>query len=318
MGWRVEGVHHPARRARSTRLLVLQALDVPARVLARVGLHRVNSAGRRIVERLTADRLSVAVEDFRLSGRVAHRGYLYTLEGNGSEPYMASVFGKVLKPGMVVVDVGAFIGYYTIKAGLAVGPTGTVFSLEPDPGNFTELEVNVKGNGTAPWTMVLQSAAADRDGELPFFVDRWDPSQSGMGGFRSGTTSVVVPTTRLDTLLREAHHVDVLKIDTEGFEMATLAGLEDTVSRMQGRPMTMFVECFPEALRTLGTSPEAMLDWLRNHGFSVGLVDEGTKSITPLDGRAFDYGNWFCTTSDAIWRAIVDSDGALRQSTSGL
>jgi len=292
-------------RTSAGRIAILEVLDVPARLLAKVGLNRVNSVGRRVVERLTGDRLSVTAGGVRLSGRVAHRGYLYGIRRDECEPYMAAVFDEVVERGMVVVDVGAYIGYYTIKAGLAVGPTGTVFSFEPDPGNFGALEANVEANGTAPWTVCTRSAAGDREGEVPFFVDRWDPSQSGVGGFRTGTSTIVVPSVRLDQILHGAEHVDVVKIDAEGFEMAVLAGMEATVSRMRDRALTVFVECFPEALRTLGSSPEAMHEWLQAHGFSVGLIDERTKSITPVEADEIGYGNWFCTTSDAVWRALL-------------
>ena len=218
---------------------------------------------------------------------------------------MARVFAKVVEPGMVVVDVGAFIGYYTVQAGLAVGPTGTVFSLEPDPCNFEALEANVKVNGTAGRTVLVQSAASDREGAVPFYLDRWDSSQSGVGGFREGARRIVVPSVQLDEVLQDAEHVDVVKIDAEGFEMAVLAGMEATVSRMQGRPLTVFVECFPAALRSLGSSPDAMLEWLRGHGFSVGVIDEETESITSVSHGHIGYGNWLCTTGDAVWRAFV-------------
>src|SRR5687768_12343624 len=46
------------------------------------------------------------------------------------EPEAVRLFRSLLKPGMTVWDVGANIGYYTVLAAEAVGPTGQVFALE--------------------------------------------------------------------------------------------------------------------------------------------------------------------------------------------
>src|SRR6185295_10110500 len=44
----------------------------------------------------------------------------------GYEPLARRAFLQALRPGMTVVDVGASVGFYTVLAANAVGPTGTV------------------------------------------------------------------------------------------------------------------------------------------------------------------------------------------------
>ena len=39
---------------------------------------------------------------------------------------------QIIKPGMAVIDVGAHVGYLTLLAARAVGPTGKVYASEPD------------------------------------------------------------------------------------------------------------------------------------------------------------------------------------------
>jgi len=60
------------------------------------------------------------------------------------EPYVCRVFTP--DRGDVVLDVGAHIGYYTLRAAQAVGPEGVVISVEPDPRNFKILQKNVTSN----------------------------------------------------------------------------------------------------------------------------------------------------------------------------
>ena len=53
------------------------------------------------------------------------------------EPYVCQVFKP--QKGQVVLDVGAHIGYYTVKAAEAVGDSGLVIAVEPDSRNFQVL-----------------------------------------------------------------------------------------------------------------------------------------------------------------------------------
>src|SRR5262245_48395455 len=53
-----------------------------------------------------------------------------------------------LKPGMILVDVGANIGSHTVHGARLVMPEGKVFSFEADPDTFKLLAANVRLNNT--------------------------------------------------------------------------------------------------------------------------------------------------------------------------
>jgi ubiquinone/menaquinone biosynthesis C-methylase UbiE len=55
------------------------------------------------------------------------------------EPKLSKLFKP--KKGEVVVDVGSYKGYYTLKAARAVGITGKVISIEADTQNFYYLKL---------------------------------------------------------------------------------------------------------------------------------------------------------------------------------
>jgi len=63
---------------------------------------------------------------------------------------------------MVVVDVGAALGYYTLIAAKRVGQEGKVYAFEPDPSVFKDLIKNIKING---WTNVypFQMALSEKE-----------------------------------------------------------------------------------------------------------------------------------------------------------
>ncbi len=54
---------------------------------------------------------------------------------------------RLLKDGMVMVDVGAFCGYYTLLASRLVGASGKVYAFKPHPTSYAYLLKNIEING---------------------------------------------------------------------------------------------------------------------------------------------------------------------------
>ena len=63
------------------------------------------------------------------------------------DPVETSYLMQVLKPGMLFLDIGANIGYFTLLAASAVGPEGRVIAVEPEPKNYRVLTKNLALNG---------------------------------------------------------------------------------------------------------------------------------------------------------------------------
>jgi ubiquinone/menaquinone biosynthesis C-methylase UbiE len=60
-----------------------------------------------------------------------------------------------LRPGMVVADVGAGVGYYTVRIARRVGPTGRVYATDIQPGMLTVLSRRVGEEGLVNVVPVL-------------------------------------------------------------------------------------------------------------------------------------------------------------------
>ena len=63
------------------------------------------------------------------------------------EPSETAWFLRTVKPGDIIVDAGANVGYYTVIGSRLVGDRGKVYAFEPDPSNFELLRKNVELNG---------------------------------------------------------------------------------------------------------------------------------------------------------------------------
>lgn len=195
-------------------------------------------------------------------------------------------FVQSIKPGDVVVDVGANVGYYTLIAGKLVGDTGRVYAFEPDPQGFELLRRNVQLNGLTN-VVLEQKAASNETGTLKLFL-----AEENKGDHRvynpegENRRSVTVDAVRLDDYFegREAS-VDFVKVDTQGAEYAILAGMQETLRTSDD--VVMAVEYSPRHLAGFGASGIELLHLVEGLGFS--LYDLGLGPVVPLRPTAPRY-----------------------------
>jgi ubiquinone/menaquinone biosynthesis C-methylase UbiE len=64
-----------------------------------------------------------------------------------SEPHTVARIQSILKPGDTYVDVGCHVGYLTLVARRAIGPSGLVLAIDPQPYNCAKVLHNWVLNG---------------------------------------------------------------------------------------------------------------------------------------------------------------------------
>lgn len=101
-----------------------------------------------------------------------------------------SLLNKILSPGDLAIDIGAHIGDTTIPIAVAVGSSGLVIALEPNPATFKILEVNADKNQGVLNICPLNAAAMESDGEFEFHYN--DPGLAN-GGYRKGYSFLQIP-----------------------------------------------------------------------------------------------------------------------------
>lgn len=134
------------------------------------------------------------------------------------------------KESPVVFDVGANAGLYSRDV-VAINSSATVFAFEPHPGTFERLRSNTEAHGNIH---AFNCAAGDRPGLLTLY-DR--PTECGTPHasiFREVIEDIhkvqsshyEVKSITLDAFIEEqrVRRVDLLKIDTEGYELNVLKG----------------------------------------------------------------------------------------------
>jgi FkbM family methyltransferase len=251
----------------------LRGLRVPAKLAA-----PLDQLWLRGLAALTQDYRFVTVDGFRVSGSQQHQLMLYWLAKGTYERHTRTLFRASLEPGLRVLDLGAHIGWYSLLAAAAVGPTGAVHAFEPDPGNCRFLRHNVALNGLSGIVQISSKAIADYSGSTRFFADARNSLKSSSELASARADAIEVECTTIDDALPSAESIDVVKLDVEGAELAALAGMERTLGRA-GR-LVMFVECCPHALAQAGGSVAELLEVLEGHDFRVELIHEKQRTVT--------------------------------------
>ena len=193
----------------------------------------------------------------------------------------------VCRPGDTVVDVGANIGVLSLLASRLVGSAGSVFAIEAHPRTYLALLNNLKKNLTTN-VKPLCIAVGPEPGTVRF-SDRLDDDWNKVDG-NSGSLEVEVKP--LDDVCDDYAHIDVLKIDVEGFELHVLKGATKVLARTD----CVLLECWSEHTRGFGYTPDqliALMDRASFHGFRLSET-QGSISLTPLANvhRTGSLENW--------------------------
>jgi FkbM family methyltransferase len=147
---------------------------------------------------------------------------------------------SLVRPGDIVVDLGANIGDYTFLLANLTGAQGKVYSVEPVPETFEILSGVVKKLALSN-VELFNCAVSEKDGtvrmEIPlhqhggqnFYMSRvvtWPSSASSFESFE-------VPCRALDSLLasQPAKPVTFVKCDVEGHELAVVKGASNLLER---------------------------------------------------------------------------------------
>jgi FkbM family methyltransferase len=202
----------------------------------------------------------------------------YLLEWGFYEKYETDLFKRLVKKGMVVVDVGANFGYYTLLAARLVGDEGKVFAFEPDPYNYDLLCRNIEVNGYRN-VVPVRKAVFSKSGKMKLFLDK---SNLGAHSLSEANVdkgaSITVEATSLDGYFKNTDYkIDFIKMDVQGLEMKVLEGMENTISRSDN--LEIITEFWPTGLRNSGSSPRGFLNKLVECGFVLYQIGQYVEPI---------------------------------------
>lgn len=199
-----------------------------------------------------------------------HRWFLGS-DSLGGHALILGMFHRLVRPGDVLYDVGANIGYYT-RFIVRHFPVDRIVAFEPMSANVRLLRENLRLGGCENRVTVVPVALSDHAGREDLQVDDMADGSAVLSSISGGRAAEgrralglapkaeQVEVARLDDVVaaRGLPRAGVIKIDTEGAEASVLRG----------------------ALRTLA-------DWRPRLAVSLHGRERGEETLAVLDGAGY-------------------------------
>jgi FkbM family methyltransferase len=185
---------------------------------------------------------------------------------------------RFLRPGDVVVDVGANVGITALAAFSVVGSSGQVHAFEPHPRIFDFLAGNIELNDAGAVVTPYKLALGDHDGTA-FLTDYHADDQNTVS---IDITDVEVRMSTLDDAVRALPCIALLKIDVEGYEKFVLLGGTQTLPRVR----CIYFESLEHELARHGHKVGDVIAFLASHDFKVRRLADGASTTVPLSADA--------------------------------
>lgn len=203
------------------------------------------------------------------------------------EAYLTRYFLKMLQPDSIVLDVGAYVGQYTLLAA-KYAPQGRIVAVEAHPESFRRLEHNTRRNNL-PNVERLNLAAGAEIGHMAFALSADSFTSSLLpADILSETPTMQVDVVPLDEIVYRLRlpGVDVVKVDVEGAEGQVLSGAQALLR--QHKP-ALIIEVDREREAVFGDTPEQIAASLRDIGYRICTL--GRTGLCDLGDKVPDYEN---------------------------
>jgi FkbM family methyltransferase len=175
----------------------------------------------------------------------------------------------VVAEGSTVIDVGANIGFFSLRFADWVGPTGHVIAIEPEKQNMRSLHRRVERAGLTDVVSCVEAAATARAGEVKLALNRGHPGDHHLAQEGEPVAAVTLD----EVVVGDARPVTLVKIDVQGAEPLVLAGASDLITRHHP---AIFIEIHEPSLARIGSSRRRLIHELVDLGYGAhGLTRRG-------------------------------------------
>lgn len=209
------------------------------------------------------------------------------LDGVWEESF-TRILRRYLKEDTIFFDVGANFGYYGLVAGATIGNEGGIHFFEPNPLLAGYIRKTIAINGLDKRAHLVREAVGNSNEKITLTIpgDYFGSASVAINAQdiatyvdRDELKSVKVPQTTLDAYVQKnkIKHVDVIKIDVEGFEESVYAGMKGVIN--DNPNVIVFLEFTAGSYK----DPAAFFSHIRSDFKNTYLCADSLQAITSMD-----------------------------------
>jgi len=220
----------------------------------------------------------------------------------GNDLHDLRLLWKLLKPGMVFLDIGAHHGIFSLVAAKRVGPEGFTASFEPSPRERRRLRWHLRCNGFRSARVESLAVGASSSVTDFFQVVSGDDTRGGLRPPQSSDATIRVPikTIALDHYLLESslNRVDLIKLDVEGAEMDVLRGATRVLTVL--RPLIL-CEVLDATTLAWGYPARDIISFLQQHDFAwFDVLPDGSLAPHQIRDSYPDVRNYLAIPREKV------------------
>lgn len=223
------------------------------------------------------------------------------------ELHLSRILCGLIKPGGIVVDIGANVGWYSLLAAKLVGGGGAVHAFEANPVVASFLNENSMINGYSDRVFVESKAVSDSTGVVDFSLDdiyycnssvvnKVRPNKDG----KDSLSLIQVPAVSLDEYFSPGRRIDLIKCDAEGSEPDVIKGALRLLDDNKDIILVLEVNG-----RSKFESRVEMIESLQRLGFGAWRVDVKRWRLVSLSMTNLANDEFYFDPPDIIFRRIA-------------
>jgi len=183
----------------------------------------------------------------------------------------------------IVVDAGAWIGYYTCLAANRC-TNGKVISIEPHPENIARLKRHIVLNGFKN-VILVEEALSDKESITDLIVSdqsvmhRLDHNNNVINNSIYNGNNIKVRVTTLDNITNRYNidHIDILIMDIEGYEYLALLGANNLLNN--NKIHKIIIEVHIKYLKEMQLKLDDITELLESYDYTIEIIEHINDSI---------------------------------------
>ena len=227
------------------------------------------------------------------------------INGGRYEEDNLAILLSFVRPNTIFLDIGANIGFFSLRVGRHLARTGKVHAFEPHPKAFELLCRSAYLNGLGHVIECHNYGLSDCDERVTFQfpVRHLGGGSVGAGDASGRFATIESQVRRLDGVFDSEFQCNLVKIDVEGHELQVLQGMRAIVER--SRDITILFEKLG-----LNVGSEAGLkDYFDSVEMKLFGAGEGARLVELPTLQSFsDWGGYVLASRDFALRAVTQRE----------